>query len=116
MSLRGDCAPASFMKRYLTLAALLGSLLALTTGCVNFNVSSTTFDPDTKQAVTNSFKGTFVFAKTTAERIDVAYRTRTTSKLFGAKQVETTGDVEMVKAIAAAIGEATAAGAKAAAK
>jgi hypothetical protein len=91
-------------------------VLLIAVGCVNFSVSSTTIDPDTKIAITNSFSGHFFFSKSTAEKIDVAYKTKTTSKLFGAKAIETTGDVEMVKAISAAVGEAFAAGAKAAAK
>ena len=95
---------------------VIGCSAILLTGCVNFNVTSTTVDPDTKIAITNSFSGHFLFAKSTAEKIDVAYKTKTTSKLFGAKAIETTGDVEMVKAISAAVGEAFAAGAKAAVK
>jgi len=94
---------------------LVVPLIALT-GCVNFHVASTTFDPDTHVAITNVFNGHFFFAKSTAEKIDVAYKTKTTSKLFGAKSIETTGDVELVKAVSALAQDAFLAGAKAAVK
>jgi hypothetical protein len=94
----------------------LSIILLLLTGCVNLKISTVTFDPETKQVSTNDFKGTFFFSKTTAEKIDVATRTKTTSKLLEAKSIQNTGDAEMIKAIADALGNAFAAGAKAAVK
>jgi hypothetical protein len=92
------------------------ALVALLTGCVKLNVSSTSYDPDSGIAVTNQFTGSFFFAKTTAERIDVIHKTKTTSKLIGARNASESGDAEMIKALSDALSNAAAAGAKAAVK
>lgn len=94
------------MKKLLCFAPLI------LTGCLNFSAHQTYWDPEAKTVLTNSVSVTGLFKQSTIERIEVAARTKTTSKLVGARNMETSGDVEMVKAISGAIGEAFAAGAK----
>jgi uncharacterized lipoprotein YmbA len=84
----------------------------LLTGCLKFEAHQTYFDPESKTVLTNSVKASGFLKQTSIERIDVAARTKTTSKLVGARNTETSGDVEMVKAISDVIGQAFAAGAK----
>lgn len=92
------------------LAIVLAS--ALLSGCASITASSV----DAETHATNYFHSTFFLTKNATERIDVASRTKTTSKLIGAKNIETSGDVEMVKALAEFGGSMVAAGAKGAAK
>lgn len=95
-----------------TFALLLAPVLLA--GCVRFEASQTFVDPDLKITVTNHVSGTFVFAKSAVESIEIAKKTKTTSALVGAKNAQTDGGVEFVKAIADSLGNAFAAGAKAA--
>ena len=104
-----DYTPANFMR---CLKLLSCAVLLMANGCISFNALSTFVDPETHVVLTNQFKGVFLVATTTAQNIEVAYRTKTTSKLFGAKAVETTGDVEMVKALSALVAQSAALGAK----
>lgn len=99
------------MKLLITLPAVL-----LFTGCLNFEATQTYWDHEAGTVLTNTVKASGFLKQTSIERIDVAARTKTTSKLVGARNAETSGDVEMVKAISGAIGEAFAAGAKSAVK
>ena len=81
-------------------------------GCVQ--VTGQGVDPITH--ATNYFRGNFFFAKSAAEKLDIFRQTKTTSAMFSAKNVTESGDVEMVKAVAGAVGDAFAAGAKTAVK
>jgi hypothetical protein len=79
----------------LLLAAAAAFVLAvLTTGCVRFSASQVFYDPEAKTVVTNQASGTFVFAKSAVEKLEVAKRTKTTSALIGAKNAETANDTE----------------------
>lgn len=104
------------MKKFTTPLLTVAVLALAMVGCANIKVRSIALNPITGVVATNSFDGTFFFAKSVAERIDVISTTKTTTKLIGAKNVEQSGDVEMVKAISGALGEAFAAGAKTAIK
>ncbi len=95
----------------LLLAPLLLAPL-LSTGCTSMTATSV----DTRTGTTNYFHASFFLAKNTAEKLDVAATTKTTTKLIGAKNAEVSGDVEMVRALSDALGAAIAAGARAAAK
>ena len=88
------------------------ALVALT-GCMNFHAISTGIDPETHTPFTNEASGTFLFAKGSAEKLEVAARTKTTSKLIGSKNTETSGDAETIKAVADAMERAMAIGARA---
>lgn len=96
------------MKKVLFLCPLI------LTGCLKFEAGQSYFDTNSNSIVTNYVRATGFLKQTSIERIDVAHRTKTTSKLVGARGTETSGDVEMVKVITGALGEAFAAGAKSA--
>lgn len=83
-------------------------------GCINFSASQTFVDPETHIVCTNSVRGTFLLSKTAMEKIEVASRTKTTSKLIGAKNAETRGDAESIKALSDLIGNVMAQTTKAA--
>lgn len=91
-------------------------VVLLTSGCANIAVQSVSVNPANGVVSTNSFKANLFFAKSVAEKIDVISTTKTTTKLIGAKNIEQSGDVEMIKALSSALGEAFAAGAKSAVK
>lgn len=94
--------------------AFLAVVPLLCAGCLKFEAHQTYFDPESKTVLTNYVRASGFLKQTSIERIDVAARTKTTSKLVGARNTETSGDVEMVKVITGALGEAFAAGAKSA--
>lgn len=103
----------------LNLLKVLGTIVLvifLCSGCANIQVQSVSINPANGAVTTNSFKAVLLFSKSVAEKIDVISTTKTTTKLIGAKNVEQSGDVEMIKAVSSALGEAFAAGAKSAVK
>lgn len=85
---------------------LLGLLIALSSGCAHIDVTQTYWDPEAKVTITNRARGTFFASKEALKRVDIAVRTKTSSKLLGASGWESSGDPETVRAIGNAIGEA----------
>lgn len=84
--------------------------------CISFKAQTVDYDTVTKQAFTNNVHVIGFCSTAKIERLEIASRTKTTSKLVGAKNTETSGDVEMVKALAEFMGNAIAMGAKTAVK
>lgn len=105
-----------FMTKLLTKIGVLAApaagavLLLASTGCTSTTATSVT------ATGTNTFRSTTFLARNKLDQLDVAHSTKTTTKLIGAKNVEVSGDAQMVSALADFMGAAMAAGAKAAVK
>lgn len=80
----------------LTLAA---ACLAFGSACANIDVARQHIDPQTGQVLTDHARTTFFCAKGQAEKIELLTQTKTTSKLLGAKNAESSGDVQMAQTL-----------------
>lgn len=103
------------MKNVIKLLSV-SCIIPLLSGCMNLTAEQTTMDEVSKQVLTNKFHVTAVFQKSAIEKLEIAAKTKTTSKLVGIKNTEVSGDIEMVNAIANLAGTVAAATAKAAVK
>lgn len=76
---------------------IVGIICVLFCGCTHIRVSSSYID-DAGKPRTDTLYSTSFFAKNNLDKVEVAYKTKTTSKLFGAKGVETSADSEGINA------------------
>lgn len=83
-------------------------ILALLAGCAHVDVQMVRFDPETKIVWTNRARATFFMNRELAQKLELCYQTKTSTRMIGAVGVSSQPDPEAIKALGSAMGDAAA--------